>query len=218
MTEDGTAGESGAPTCSCKLGRVTQARGLATVDARLRERRAGGASLRDLERFVNRALLERALEDASTDAVGDVDGVYDALVGEDASAGERTEVRARLSRAGVDVEALLGEFVSYQTVRSHLRDCLGVDTGREEPLDPEDATGTIEWARARSEGIVSRTLERLARDDRIAAGDLDVSHVIRVSCTSCGATATVGAFLDQGGCDCDRAGEDGDRTGEDGDR
>lgn len=190
-----------ARACSCKVGRNVRKYGLGEFDAELCERRADGASLRDLERVVNRALLRGALRAASADVVGDVDAIYDALAGEDASAGEQTEVHARLARAGVDVEALLGDFVSYQTVRTHLKDCLGVDTDRTEPLSVEDARGTIEWARARSQGIVERTLERLVRSEELAAGDLDVTQLVSVTCADCGATVSVEQFVDRG-CDC----------------
>lgn len=203
------AGAADPPGCSCKVGRVARDRGLVGLDADLRERHAAGASLRDLEEYVNVTLLERALADAAADVVGDVEGVYRGLTGSDASAGERTELRERLRRAGVDVEALGSAFVSYQTVRSHLRECLGVDTDRTEALDPDDALGTIAWARARSEGVVERTLERLARDDALATGDLDVSQVLRVSCGSCGVTAPVDAFVERGGCDCASAASGG---------
>lgn len=189
--------------CSCKVGRASRTYGLGDLDRRLRRRRAEGASLRDLERVVNEAILRSALRSASAEVVGDVAGIYDALTGSDASAGERTEARERLSAAGVDVDAVEADFVSYGTVRSHLRECLDVDTGRETSLSVEDGTGTIEWARARSEGIVERTLDRLADQDRIAAGDLDVTHVVRVSCTNCGRTEPVDTFLANEGCDCD---------------
>lgn len=199
--DDATAHASGGPSCACKLGRVARSRGLVTIDRRLRERRADGASLRDLERVVNVALLDSALRGAAVDVV-DGGAVYDGLAGEDASAGERTELRRRLAREGVDVDAVLADFVSYQTVRSHLRDCLGIDTGRQPSLDAADGKGTIEWARARSEGIVGRTLQRLARDGEITAGDLDVTHAVRVTCTRCGTTTSVGSFVEAGGCDC----------------
>ena len=198
-----TDGESlGATACSCKVGRNARAYDLDRFDSRLRERHRDGASLRDLERVVNTAVLRAALREVGADVIGDVESVYDALVDDDVSAGRRTEVRERLSAAGVDVEALCGDFVSYQTVRTHLRECLEVDTDRREPLDPDDARGTIEWARSRSEGIVARTLERLAESDAVAAGDLDAAHVIRVTCDDCGATFPVETFLDRGGCDC----------------
>lgn len=198
---DGDATEVARP-CSCKVGRAVRKYDLGAFDAVVRDRHRDGASLRDLERFVNERILRGALEAAGTDVIGDVDDVYDALTDDDVSAGRRTEVRERLTHAGVDVDALLDDFVSYQTVRTHLRECLDVDTDRREPLTVEDARGTIEWSRSRSEGIVSRTLERLANEGAVDAGDLDVSQVLRVSCADCGATATVDEFVDRGGCDC----------------
>lgn len=196
------------PACSCKLGRSADAYGLRELDERIADRHADGASLRDLEEFVNEAILRGALRAADADVVGDLGGLYDALRGEDVTAGRRTEVRRRLERAGVDVDALLSDFVSYQTVRTHLQDCLGVDTNRERDLTVADARGTVEWARSRTEGIAERTLERLARADRIPDGEFDVSQVVRVSCTDCGAAAPVGEFLDRGGCDCAVDGDD----------
>jgi hypothetical protein len=123
------------------------------------------------------------------------------------SAGRRTEIRERLARAGVDVEALTDDFVSYVSVRTHIRDCLDEETGSEQSISTADARGTIEWARSRSEGVIERTIERLARSDAIAAGDVDATHVVRVSCSTCGELYQLDEFLDRGGCDCDASGE-----------
>jgi hypothetical protein len=191
------------PPCSCKLGRNLAAYGLDGLHEKVRARRADGDSLRDLERFVNRSLLEGAIREAGADVIGDVDSIYDALAGDDVSAGERTEVRERLEHAGVDVAGAEDAFVSYQTVRTHFRECLDVETARESRLSVDDARGTIEWARSRSEGIVERTVQRLAAADEVVAGDIDVSHVIRIDCPDCGATAPVDEFVDRGGCDCE---------------
>ena len=192
------------PPCSCKLGRNLEAYGLDDLHETIRRRRRDGDSLRDLERFVNRSLLDAALRRAGADVIGDVDGIYDALTGDDVSAGERTEVRERLNHAGVDVAGVESAFVSYQTVRSHLRECLDVETARESRISVDDARGTIEWARSRSEGIVERTLQRLDAGDEIEAGDVDVSHVIRIDCPDCGASHPIDQFVDRGGCDCPR--------------
>lgn len=195
------------PPCSCKLGRNLSAYGRDALHGTIRERRRGGDSLRDLERFVNRALLDGAIREAGADVIGDVGGLYDALTGDDVSAGERTEVRERLEHAGVDVAAIEDAFVSYQTVRTHLRECLDVETARESRLSIDDARGTIEWARSRSEGIVDRTIQRLAAADEVAAGDVDVSQVIRIDCPDCGDSYPVDEFVDRGGCECDRGHE-----------
>jgi hypothetical protein len=99
-------------------------------------------------------------------------------------------------------QAIEEDFVSYQTVRTHFRACLDHDTDRRTPLSVEDARGTVEWARSRSEGIVERTLARLADTDGFTAGELTTSHVVRVTCEDCGATYPVDEFVDRGGCDC----------------
>jgi len=188
--------------CACKVGRNAGAYGLDRLDERLLDRRGDGASLRDLEAVVNRAVLLAALRDAREDVIGDVGSVYEKLTGDDASAGERAETRNRLARAGVDVETLREDFVSYQTVRTHLRECLEVDTAREQSLTRTDALGTIQWARSRSDGIIERTIERLQGRDEFHAGDIEVSQVVRVSCPDCGTSDTVEAFVEGGGCQC----------------
>lgn len=208
MNDTGTADDTepaddtGASSCSCKIGRNVQKYSLGEFDRRLTDRHRDGASLRDLETVVNEAILSASIRAADAEVIGDVSSVYETLTGDAASAGERTELRDRLSRAGVEVEAVTDDFVSYQTVRTHLRECLDLSTDQRDPLSVEDARGTIEWARSRSEGIVERTLERLAGTDAVTAGDVDVSHVVRATCDECGATFPVDVFIDRGGCDC----------------
>lgn len=203
MSDGDQVAVTGAGACSCKVGRTAEKHGLEELDEVLHERRADGASLRRLETVVNEAVLRAALEGTDTDVFRDAAAVYRNLTGANASAGVRTETEAWLSRVGVDPDELDGDFVSYQTVRSHLRDCLGVDTARDHSLSVADAEGTIEWARSRSEGIIRRTVERLDDTDGFASGSVDVTHVVRVSCTDCGASYPAERFLDRGGCDCD---------------
>lgn len=189
--------------CSCKIGRNSRKYDLDRLDRRLLDRREDGASLRRLETVVNEAILRAALREAGADLIGDVSNLYETLTDDDASAGERTELMDRLAQAGVDTDALLADFVSYQTVRSHFQDCLDTQTSRRQSLTREDATRTIEWARSRSEGITERTIERLNKTDEFAAGDVEVSQVIRVSCPDCGASYPIETFVERGGCECD---------------
>jgi len=207
MTSGGQAAASEAATCTCKVGRTADAYGLDGLDDLLCERRAEGASLRQLETVVNERVLRSALEATDEDVLRDAAAIYRNLTGEDTSAGVRAETEAWLSRIGVDPAAIDADFVSYQTVRSHFNECLDVDTARDSTLSLDDAEGTIEWARSRSEGIVGRTIERLADTDGFHSGAVDVTHVVRVSCRDCGASHPVERFLDRGGCNCDTDGE-----------
>jgi hypothetical protein len=198
---DVKGGETDA-VCSCKVNRTIEKYGTDRLHEKVLQRRRDGASLRELETVVNETVLRAALRDTGTDVIGDVSTIYETLTDDDVSAGERTETVERLSGAGVDTDSLLSDFVSYQTIRTHLRDCLDIDTDRREPLSIDDAKGTVEWARSRSEGIVKRTVERLDASGSIGAGTVEVSQMIRVSCTDCGASHTVETFIDRGGCDC----------------
>lgn len=193
--------------CSCKVGRTAETYGLDGLDDVLRDRQAEGASLRRLETVVNERVLRAALDGTDSDVLRDAAAIYRNLTGDDTSAGVRTETEAWLSRVGVDPAELRDDFVSYQTVRTHLRECLDVDTARDSSLSVDDAEGTIEWARSRSEGIIGRTIERLGDTDGFHSGAVDVTHVARVSCADCGASYPVEQFLDRGGCDCDPDGE-----------
>lgn len=195
-------GDGASVKCSCKIGRNSREYGIPELNSRLQNRHADGASLRDLEQFLNETLLQNALRETSVDVIGDESAIYQTLVADDVSAGRRTETRERLTSAGLDVPDLLEDFVSYQTVRTHLRTCLDVDTDRETLLSVSDGRGTIEWARSRSEAITARTLERLAESEHLPAGDLDVSSVIRVSCQTCGTTRLLETFFEEDGCEC----------------
>lgn len=203
MAERDLSSISTGSTCSCKIGRNSEKYGLNSLDRRLLDHRDDGASLRRLETVANEAILRAKIEESGILFIGDVSNVYETLTDDDASAGERTELTERLSQAGIDTETLLDDFVSYQTVRTHLRDCLDVDTNRQKALTRRDATRTIEWARSRSEGIVERTIERLDRTEGFDAGSVDVSQVIRVSCPECRASYPIETFVERGGCQCD---------------
>jgi len=202
MGGPGSSGRTAESSCSCKVGRSLAAYGRADLATALAERRGDGASLRDLEGVVNRAILQGALSGAGARVVGDVESVYEALTDDDVTAGRGTEVRRNLAGAGVDIDRLSDAFVSYGTVRTHLQECLDADTDRSTALSTEAARGTIEWARARSEGVIDRTIDRLEAADGVVAGDVEITHFVRVSCSACGGTSPIDDFVDRGGCNC----------------
>lgn len=206
MTDEGLEGPDARPGCDCKVGRGARKYGLSELDAELRRRHEADASLRDLEAFVNHAILERAIHDADIDVVGSVDSVLETLTSADASAGRRTETRSRLAGGGVDVEAIESDFVSYQTVRTHLRDCLGIDTANRGEFTVDDARGTIEWSRSRNRAVIERTLERLRRAGTLDTGPLELSELVRVTCSDCGGTYPLATVLSNRRCECDDRG------------
>jgi len=199
--------------CACKVGRGIERYGLDGLDAELvRRRRESDASLRELADYTNRRILAAALDAASVDlsdtlygAVDDEDAVevlYDTLADDETPTERVARVRTRLVQNGVDVEAVQSDWVTHTTVRSHLRECLEVDTSREASITPDDGRDTIEWARNRCANVVGETLERLRRADLISTGPLDTSVTIQVTCTDCGATYRPGRLLSERACDC----------------
>lgn len=189
--------------CGCKVGQSLSQYGLGDVHEEVRRKRDDGESLRSLADHVNERLLEAAIEQARRDVIADADTAYRKLVGDDVGAGERAEFETRMERAGIDVESLRSDFVSHQTVRDHLNDCLGMDTSRERDVSVESAERTINWARSRQLAVVGETLDRLAGTETFALGEYDLTQTTRVTCQDCGRTATIDELLGSGGCDCD---------------
>ena len=177
--------------CSCKVGRVAE--------------RWGEKSLRDLERYVNERLLGAAMRDAGMELLdGEVENFYDLLVGDETSEGVRVEARKRLERADVDVESVKSDFVSHQSVHTHLRDCL--DTTYEDQRDDEDriesAEDTVFALQNRTAAVTDGTLAQLRDADAVALGEFDVFVDVNVTCRECGRNLDVATLLDRGGCEC----------------
>ncbi|MFB6101722.1 MAG: rod-determining factor RdfA [Haloplanus sp.] len=189
----------------CKIDAVCASRNLPTLPERLVERRVEeGDSLRDLERFFNREVLAAAMRAAGMELLeAEAANVYRLLTDDDVSHAARTEARDRLLRAGVDVDAVRRDFVTYGTVRTHLRECAGVDTGRETTVDAGTVTDTVFKLFGRTEAVTERELTRLAETDELDAGELTVSLNARVACDACGEAYSLLRLLERGGCACD---------------
>jgi len=188
----------------CKVERVCERRGLPTLAERLVERRREtNASLRDLERFFNREVLAAAMRAAGMELLEDeAANVYRLLTAEEVSGAARTEARDRLTRAGVDVDAVERDFVTYGTIRTHLRECAGVATGRESTVDAATVRDTVFKLVGRTEAVTERELTRLAAREDFDAGDLTVSLTARVACDACGEEYGLRRLLERGGCRC----------------
>lgn len=200
-------------TCSCKVGRSIEHYGLGELDAELvRRRRESDASLRDLADYTNRRILEAALDAAAVDlsdalygAVDDdgaVGVLYDVLAADDTPTERVARVRTRLTQQGVDVDRVQSDWVTHTTMRTHLNECLEVDTSREAAITVEDGRDTIEWARNRCANVIEGTLERLRNAGLLTTGPLELSVTIQVTCTDCGSSFRPDQLLAECACDC----------------
>lgn len=188
---------------NCKIDRVARRWALETIDEQLLERREAGASLRDLEQFFNRQVLAAAMAETGIETVdGEVENLYHLLTDDDVSAGTRVEAESRLERHGLDPDAVESDFVSYQTVRTHLNDCLDVDTNRESGLEPTDGKNIVFKLLSRTESITERTIDRLRSSGHLTIGTPEVTLSLRVACSECGEEYPFGRLVDRGGCSC----------------
>lgn len=160
-------------------------------------------SLRDLADEFNRRIIREALGEAGFQAIeGEDENIHRLLTDEDVSPGDRTRVERRLERGGIDVGALRDDLVSYQAVRTYLREDRGVeyDPGIEDRLGTERQN--LQKLRGRVESVTRDKLGKLRRGDWLSVGRFDVLVNVTVSCRDCGERYDVGELLQSGGCSC----------------
>jgi len=187
----------------CKIDRVTEARGLTDIEERLQTRWDDGESLRDLERYFNQAVLRTAMTSAGMETIdGESSNLYRLLTDDEVTAGKRVDAESRLRRNGVDPDSVTDDFVSYQTVRTHLNDCLGVQTTRESTLTVAQARNTVHKLVSRIESVTLRTIERLCRQDTVAIAAPSVTVSVRVACSECNDEYTFSTLLTERRCSC----------------
>lgn len=188
---------------TCKIDRVAGERGLTAIDERLEGRWADGASLRDLEEFFNKAVLRAAMATAEMDTIdGELSNLYRLLTDDEVTAGKRIDAKSRLRRNGVDPDTVMSEFVSYQTVRNHLNDCLGVQTARESTFTVTDSRNTVHKLVSRLESVTLRSIERLRAESELSIAAPSVTVSVRVACSECNDDYTFSRLLDEGACSC----------------
>ncbi|WP_324664584.1 rod-determining factor RdfA [Haloarcula sediminis] len=191
-----------------KVARLIDAYELAPIGDELETAWLGEAgerqSLRDLADRFNRALLLSGIRDAGMDVVdGEARNYYRLLTDEDVSAGPRVEAENRLDAAGIDVDALVENFVTYQAIRHYLTEVRGASYEREERDGVDRERSVIDRLQGRVERVVRDTVDRLAKAGRLTVGDYRLFVSVDVRCEDCGGQYTVDELLDRGHCDCD---------------
>lgn len=195
-----------ATPCDCKVGRVAGEYTLGDVGEELaalwRGEDGESYSLRDLQHYFNRRVLESELQSANVEVLdGELENTYRLLTDDDVSSGMRTQAAARLERDGVDVDDVRKDFVSHQSIHTHLRECLGAEKNPE-PADRIASTrNTVGSLEARTEKIAANNLDRLAGEE-IDLDGFDVIVTTHVTCDECGRRHEFGDLLASGGCQC----------------
>jgi hypothetical protein len=163
----------------------------------------GRRSLRVLAGYFNRHLLEAALDSAGVQHLdGETENTYRLLTDDDVSSADRTRVRRRLERDGVDVDELERDFVTYQAIRTYLKDHRGAEYTPDEtdPLEREKAN--VQQLRGRMAAVTEGKLEQLRDSDRLTLGEFRTLPEIRVVCEDCNTQFGAVELLERGGCNC----------------
>ncbi|MGB9985445.1 rod-determining factor RdfA [Salarchaeum japonicum] len=159
-------------------------------------------SLRDLADYVNRELLAAVLADADAQPLdGEVENTYRVLTDDDVRGATRTRARRQLEREGVDVDEVESSFVTYQAVRSYLKDERGAEYSSTGP-SAANHRQTIQQLQGRLRSVTESKLNALAGDD-VTLGEFRTLVSVRVVCEDCGGQYEVGELLDRGGCNCE---------------
>ncbi len=161
-------------------------------------------SLRTLADRFNRRLLEAAAADAGLSTVdGESANLYRLLTDDDVSGGNRTEARRRLEQAGVDVDQLEGDFVSYQAIRSYLTEYRNAEyTDEREQARPDRVVQTLQRLTERVRSVADRSLTQLRDTGRLTLGEFRLFVDVSVLCEDCGSQYSVVELIRRGGCDC----------------
>jgi hypothetical protein len=204
--DEPSGGGSGRRT---KVARLIDEYGLATLGAEMERRWTSDGddrlSLRALADRFNQRLLEAKMTDAGMQPLsGEVENTYRLLTDDDVSAGRRVEAENRLEAAGVDVDGLRADFLTYQAIRHYLTEVREASYERDGDRDgTAGERAVIDRLQGRVESVVRDTVDRLRTAGRLAVGDYRVFVSVDVLCQDCGGQYTAGELLDRGHCDCD---------------
>lgn len=161
-------------------------------------------SLRTLANRFNERLLEAAVTDAGMTPVdGEVANLYRLLTDEDVSSGDRTEARRRLEKQGIDVEQLQSDFVTYQAIRSYLKEYRDAQYESDRQSSrPDNVIGTVQKLTARLRSVAEKNLNQLSGTDHLALGDFRIFVDINVLCEECDTQYKFVDLIERGGCKC----------------
>lgn len=161
-------------------------------------------SLRSLAERFNKRLLEEEMTDAGMATVeGEVENFYRLLTDDDVSSGARTEARMRLEQNDIDIDALQRDFVTYQAIRSYLKDYRGAEYEQDDDESrPESAIETINRLQSRVRSVARNRLTQLRDAGHISLGEFRLFVEVNVLCEDCNTQQGIVELLKEGGCEC----------------
>lgn len=160
-------------------------------------------SLRELADLFNREVLRARLEAEGAQMLGgECENLRRLLADDDVSVADRTRARRQVERIGLDPDAVIDDFVSYQAIRTYLKSHREAEYAPG-PTDPvKGAEEQVERLRGRTAAVTTSKLDQLRSQEYLTLGNADTVVRVNVTCRDCGARYEVSELLSRGGCDC----------------
>ena len=160
-------------------------------------------SLRELASYFNRRLLQRAFDESNVQYLdGEIENTYRLLTDDEINSAESTRVERRLERDGIGVDELKSDFVTYQAIRSYLKDHRGAEYTPAETDPLEREATNVRKLRGRIVSVTEGKLEQFRDSDELTLGEFRTLADVRVVCEDCNTQFDVLELLDRGGCNC----------------
>lgn len=160
-------------------------------------------SLRDLAMRFNEQVLEAALRDAGDTVLeGEIENMYHLLTDESVSSGVRKRAERRLKRQGIDVDTIRSDFVSYQAIRTYLKEYRGAEQGTADVDRRQKTVETVQRLRSRLVTVAEDRLQSLQSAGEVSPGEFRVILDLRVVCQDCGTRQSFTDLIEEGGCEC----------------
>ncbi|WP_276256539.1 rod-determining factor RdfA [Halomontanus rarus] len=196
--------------CECKLGTVIDKYSIEQLDDKIVQGWVGETeermSLRELAKYFNKQVLRAAMQDSACQFVDDgVETIYALLTDDDASMQVRQRVRTQLEDGGIDPDRVIEDFVSYQTVNRHLKQCHDVKRDAEPETDGQYVRRRIQKVYAlenKLDAVMNDILEQLDSTGRISLSDFETTIKMEIQCSNCGAHHNITDIVENRGCLC----------------
>lgn len=166
----------------CKVCRVLADRGMGEYESRLVSQWKGEEGqrkgYRQLAEWFNVTILRREMDRSGLPTLGnEAESKYERLRGDDTVA---EEVRTNLRTAGVPIDQIESDFVSYGVMRKHLTECLGEEYEAESTDWEEDA---IETTKHHASSKISEAVSSaVSKGNLEAVGDITVTVSVELEC------------------------------------
>lgn len=194
---------------STKVERVAEKYNLNSIGQDLAEqwtRDQNRKSLRELEEYFNKKVLQESLQDVDYEILdGELDNLFRLLTG-DVSSGTRVSVERKLEKEGVDVEGLREDFVTYQAIRTYLLSAENVEYEKDTRNQVEKTRERLNRLQGRTKTVSETELSQLQNSGDVEIGDFSVFIESYVYCDDCKTRISINDFLSEKACECDTDG------------